>query len=47
MNKAIYDYENNFVLPNEKLTLNDIVQSFLYYTDKNKKLNTSERYKSI
>lgn len=47
MNKAIHDYENNFVLPDNKLTLDSIVQSFLDFTEENKKLNTSERYKSI
>lgn len=28
MRKAIQQYENNFVLPDEKLTLDDIVQNF-------------------
>ena len=47
MNKAIQQYENNFVLPDEKLTLNDIVQNFLAHTKATKKLNTSDRYESL
>lgn len=47
MNKAIYDLENNFVLPDEKLTLDNIVQNFLTHTKATKKLNTSDRYESI
>ena len=47
MNKAIQQYENNFVLPDEKLTLNDIVQNFLTHTKATKKLNTSDRYESL
>lgn len=47
MTKAIHDLENNFVLPDEKLSLDDIVQNFLTHTKATKKLNTSERYESI
>lgn len=47
MRKAIQQYENNFVLPDEKLSLDDIVKNFLTHTKTTKKLNTSERYESI
>lgn len=47
MNKAIHDLENNFVLPDEKLTLDDIVQNFLTHTKATRALNTYDRYNSI
>lgn len=47
MTKAIHDLENNFVLPDEKLTLDNIVQNFLTHTKATKKLNTSDRYESL
>lgn len=47
MTKAIYDLENNFVLPDEKLTFDNIVQNFLTHTKATKKLNTYDRYESL
>jgi integrase len=47
MRKAMSDYENNFILPDQKLTLDDIVQNFIVHTETTKKLNTFERYRSI
>ena len=47
MTKAIHDLENNFVLPDDKLTLDNIVQNFLTHTKATKKLNTVDRYESL
>lgn len=47
MTKAIHDLENNFVLPDEKLTFDNIVQNFLTHTKATKKLNTIDRYESL
>lgn len=47
MTKAIHDLENNFVLPDEKLTFDNIVQNFITHTKATKKLNTYDRYESI
>lgn len=47
MNKAIHELETNFVLPDEKLTLDNIVQNFLNHINATKKLNTYKRYEGI
>ena len=47
MNKAIHDLENNFVLPDEKLTLDNIVQNYLEHTKLTRKLNTYKRYEGL